>query len=600
MVGPYCPDESTGPPEASGPGIQITSSVDVPIGIGTPSGFDGSGNEDTGTSGTWDGTVVVKDVNNNLAYVSTHNSENGLNVNVINTDEFPSAGGGGSGFENVDISSVGGSPIVDGNFSSLIINSSSDPVIVSSLNTVTDVGISAIGSADIINNSLSGMIVDSDGLTAATLSGTSLNVNVTNSAANAVNIAAPVPLDINLVSNSAGILSVSTVGVIPTASMGVYSNNVAGVQIRNGEGSDVAVSGSVSATVTNFPTTQGVSGTVSIQEPLSIDDNGGSITVDGTVSVDNFPASQTVDGTVSSIQSGDWDVSVINPVGVSGTVTIQEPLSIDDNGGSITVDGTVAATQSGAWNVSVINPVGVSGTVTIQEPLSIDDNGGSITVDGAVTVDDGGGSITVDGTVAATQSGAWNTSLINSVGVSGTVAVTDNGGTLSVDDGGGSLTVDINNWPAQENVNLEALDGTTIAVNAGNANAGTQRVVIASDQTYPTDLSSVSVSANAGSDQSILAAPGSGFHYTIWGINAMSYGGTTTQGWAFTDGNYSALTTGTSNNVFVGIARNQVAPFSISLPRGRELTSNTALLFTMGGTSAYMVVGTVFYTIDAD
>jgi hypothetical protein len=557
MVGPYCPDESTGPPEASGPGIQITSSVDVPIGIGTPSGFDGSGNEDTGTSGTWDGTVVVKDVNNNLAYVSTHNSENGLNVNVINTDEFPSAGGGGSGFENVDISSVGGSPIVDGNFSSLIINSSSDPVIVSSLNTVTDVGISAIGSADIINNSLSGMIVDSDGLTAATLSGTSLNVNVTNSAANAVNIAAPVPLDINLVSNSAGILSVSTVGVIPTASMGVYSNNVAGVQIRNGEGSDVAVSGSVSATVTNFPTTQGVSGTVSIQEPLSIDDNGGSITVDGTVSVDNFPASQTVDGTVSSIQSGDW-------------------------------------------NVSVINPVGVSGTVTIQEPLSIDDNGGSITVDGAVTVDDGGGSITVDGTVAATQSGAWNTSLINSVGVSGTVAVTDNGGTLSVDDGGGSLTVDINNWPAQENVNLEALDGTTIAVNAGNANAGTQRVVIASDQTYPTDLSSVSVSANAGSDQSILAAPGSGFHYTIWGINAMSYGGTTTQGWAFTDGNYSALTTGTSNNVFVGIARNQVAPFSISLPRGRELTSNTALLFTMGGTSAYMVVGTVFYTIDAD
>src|SRR5574339_17152 len=57
-------------------------------------------------------------------------------------------------------------------------------------------------------------------------------------------------------------------------------------------------------------TTVPVSGTVSVTEPVSVDDNGGSLTVDGTVAVSS----------------------------VGGTVTIQEPLSVDDNGGSLTVD----------------------------------------------------------------------------------------------------------------------------------------------------------------------------------------------------------------------------------------------------------------------
>ncbi len=65
-------------------------------------------------------------------------------------------------------------------------------------------------------------------------------------------------------------------------------------------------------------------GAITVAEPVSVDDNGGSLTVDGTV-------------------------------------TIQKPLSVDDNGGSLTVDGAV--------------------TATIQEPLSVDDNGSSLTVD---------------------------------------------------------------------------------------------------------------------------------------------------------------------------------------------------------------------------
>lgn len=43
-----------------------------------------------------------------------------------------------------------------------------------------------------------------------------------------------------------------------------------------------------------------VSGSVSVTEPVSVDDNGGSLTVDGTVSVSNFPATQPVSGTVTA------------------------------------------------------------------------------------------------------------------------------------------------------------------------------------------------------------------------------------------------------------------------------------------------------------
>jgi hypothetical protein len=207
-------------------------------------------------------------------------------------------------------------------------------------------------------------------------------------------------------------------------------------------------------------TTVPVSGTVSVTEPVSVDDNGGSLTVDGTVaatqsgawtvtvvepvSVDDNGGSLTVDGTVAVS-------SVAGTVTVAGTVSVTEPVSVDDNGGSLTVDGTVAVSSvagtvtivDGGGSITVDGAVTVSGTVSVTEPVSVDDNGGSLTVDGTVaatqsgswtvtvvepvSVDDNGGSLTVDGTVAATQSGAWTVTVVEPV---------------SVDDNGGSLTVD--------------------------------------------------------------------------------------------------------------------------------------------------------------
>jgi hypothetical protein len=43
-----------------------------------------------------------------------------------------------------------------------------------------------------------------------------------------------------------------------------------------------------------------VEGVVITQEPISVDDNGGSLTVDGTIAVSNFPATQPVSGTVDT------------------------------------------------------------------------------------------------------------------------------------------------------------------------------------------------------------------------------------------------------------------------------------------------------------
>lgn len=119
------------------------------------------------------------------------------------------------------------------------------------------------------------------------------------------------------------------------------------------------------------------------QEPISVDDNGGSLTVDGAVSVSNFPAVQpvsdnggslTVDGTVA-VTGTQTDALTdaelrATPVPVSGTVSVTEPISVDDNGGSLTVDGTVAVSNFPA-----------SQAVTLTEPISVDDNGSSLTVD---------------------------------------------------------------------------------------------------------------------------------------------------------------------------------------------------------------------------
>lgn len=70
-----------------------------------------------------------------------------------------------------------------------------------------------------------------------------------------------------------------------------------------------------------------IDGSVSINQPVAVTDNGESLTVDGSVSVSNFPASQTVDGTVT-IQDGGGSITVDGTVGIAGPINVSADFSL--------------------------------------------------------------------------------------------------------------------------------------------------------------------------------------------------------------------------------------------------------------------------------
>ena len=160
-----------------------------------------------------------------------------------------------------------------------------------------------------------------------------------------------------------------------------------------------------------------------------------------------------------------------------------------------------------------------------------------------------------------------------------------------------SPTVSVAAFPVTQDVNNTQLNGVSMAKNTGDATDGTQRVVLASDQPYPIDASTVSLDTTAVSDTQILAAPGASKAIVVWAATLTTYGGATTRKWAITDGNYSATTTGTSNNIFMGLCRSVPMTWAPTFPRGRQLTANTALKATLAGTGSDNLIGTITYTI---
>ena len=88
-----------------------------------------------------------------------------------------------------------------------------------------------------------------------------------------------------------------------------------------------------------------------------------------------------------------------------------------------------------------------------------------------------------------------------------TLGVNDAGGDISVDDGGGSLTVD--SGGVDLDTNLASVAGAATASNAGNADAGTQRVVLATDQvSVSVDLSAaIPAGGNNIGDVDVLTVP---------------------------------------------------------------------------------------------
>jgi hypothetical protein len=241
---------------------------------------------------------------------------------------------------------------------------------------------------------------------------------------------------------------------------------------------------------------------------LPVTDNAGSLTVDnaGTFAVQPA-ANSTVDvnriaGTATDTNSGlksagtqrvvlatdqpqltnalKVDGSAVTQP-VSGTVTASGPLTDTQlRASAVPVDSelttadldTGAGTDTRAVVGLVIAKSGGAANVSNTDPVPISDAGGNI------SIDDGGNSITVDGTVTANAG-------------TGPFPVSDNGGSLTVDNGG-TFAVQI---AANSSVNVAQVAGTTTDTNSGVKSAGTQRVVLATDQPALTNALKVDGSA---------------------------------------------------------------------------------------------------------
>jgi hypothetical protein len=79
--------------------------------------------------------------------------------------------------------------------------------------------------------------------------------------------------------------------------------------------------------------------------------------VSGSVSVSNFPANQTISGTVSVNQPLTVLASSVSGLTINGTVTANignEPITVLSSSSSgLTINGTISALQSGGWTVSL-------------------------------------------------------------------------------------------------------------------------------------------------------------------------------------------------------------------------------------------------------
>lgn len=189
---------------------------------------------------------------------------------------------------------------------------------------------------------------------------------------------------------------------------------------------------------------------------LPVNASGHTIPVSGTVNVGNFPATQAISGVVNV-----GNFPAIQPV--SGSVNVGNFPAVQP------------ASQSGTWYVQAINS-----TSTVNSP-----NASNFLA-------------TVSGTVAATQSGVWVATQTNASNflstVAGTVtAVQSNASNfLATVSGTVSATQGTANWT----IDQQKILGTTVDVNSGTKSAGTQRVVLATDQPQLTNKLLVTPDAN--------------------------------------------------------------------------------------------------------
>ena len=174
--------------------------------------------------------------------------------------------------------------------------------------------------------------------------------------------------------------------------------------------------------------------------------------------------------------------------------------------GAMQIDGTVLASQDGAWTVAATQ----SGNWHTAASQS-----------GIWTV---GATQSGLWTTAATQSGIWNVNATQSG--TWTTAVTQSGiwSTRTQDGSGNAITSTGNrldvNLPANQTVNVAQINGTTPSTNTGTADAGTQRVVLASNQTVPISVAAPTNTTTTAYAASLVVKASAGTLYRITGFNS--------------------------------------------------------------------------------
>lgn len=263
---------------------------------------------------------------------------------------------------------------------------------------------------------------------------------------------------------------------------------------------------------------------VSTANPLPVDQTNTTVADGGTLPAKGVQVGGT-DGSVFQVLSTD-SAGRLN-TNVNGTVPVSGPLTDTQmRATAVPVSGTVTASGPLTDTQLRATAVPVSGTVTANAgtgPFPVSDNSGSLTVDAPVAtpvfvrLSDGTSAIATLPVSAASlplPTGASTVAKQPALGTAGTPSAdvltvqgaasmtalkTDSSATTQpVSDGGGSLTVDNAGTfavqiAANSSVNTAQVAGTATSVNSGTKDAGTQRVILASDQTV------VPVSDNAGS-----------------------------------------------------------------------------------------------------
>ena len=208
----------------------------------------------------------------------------------------------------------------------------------------------------------------------------------------------------------AGTNNIGDVDVVSLPSLPAGTNTIGNVKITDGT-NNATIKAASTAPVATDPA---LVVAISPNSSLPVSDGGGSLTVDGSVSVSNFPATQPVSGTITA------------NIGTSGNLALDATIT----GGT-----QKSIARGGAKGTTVAADVTSTAVDANTQALDVSIKNASIPVTGTFWQT----TQPVSGTVAATQSGTWNIGSITTLpsipagtNTIGNIKVTDGTNTAAV------------------------------------------------------------------------------------------------------------------------------------------------------------------------